>query len=327
MLKRLALLLAVASMSLIGCSRGNQADTTVRVTIPRGATLTAVAETLSARGVIQSPSLFRLYARVTGRERAIQAGTYEFQTGLSPRQALAVLVSGRETLEALSIPEGLMLFEVAERVNRQIGLPAESLLAAARDSALTATLGVEAETLEGYLYPSTYYVRVGATASEVVEQMVREFEARWQPEWNARLAELQLSRHEVVTLASIIEGEVQFPPDGRYVSSVYHNRLARGMRLQADPTVIYALGRRRRLYERDYQTPSPYNTYLIDGLPPGPIGQPSESSIEAALYPVRTNFLYFVARTDGKHVFSRTYREHLTAVAEVRQMERELGAR
>jgi len=325
MLKRHALLLSVASVSLIACGRENQADTTMRVTIPRGATLTAVAETLSARGIIQSPNLFRLYAKVTGRERQIQAGTYDFQTGLSLGEALATLVSGTEALEHLAIPEGLMLFEVAERVNRQIGLPAESFLAASRDSLLMASLGAEAQTLEGYLYPSTYYVRVGATALEVVEQMVREFEARWRPEWNARLAELRLSRHEVITLASIIEGEVHFLPDGKYVSSVYHNRLARGMRLQADPTVIYALGRRRRLYQRDYQTASPYNTYLIDGLPPGPIGQPSESSIEAALYPVRTNFLYFVARPDGKHVFSRTYREHLTAVAEVRQMERELG--
>ncbi len=327
MLRRLALPLAVAFVSLIGCGRGNQTETTTRVTIPRGATLTAVSETLSARGIIHSPRLFRLYARVTGREREIQAGTYEFPTDLSASQALAVLVSGRETLEHLSIPEGMMLFEVAERVNQQIGIPADSFLAAAGDSSLIASLGAGAETLEGYLYPSTYYVRVGVTAREVVEQMVREFAARWRPEWNATLAELQLSRHQVVTLASIIEGEVQFLPDGKYVSSVYHNRLARGMRLQADPTVIYALGRRRRLYERDYQTPSPYNTYLIDGLPPGPIGQPSESSIEAALYPVRTNFLFFVARPDGKHVFSRSHREHLTAVAEVRQRERELGLR
>jgi UPF0755 protein len=121
-----------------------------------------------------------------------------------------------------------------------------------------------------------------------------------------------------VTLASIIAGEVRYEPDRAYVSSVYHNRLERGMRLQADPTVVYALGRRRRLYERDYQTPSPYNTYLIDGLPPGPIGSPSRASIEAALYPARTRFLYFVARPDGQHVFSLTYAEHLRTIREIR---------
>jgi UPF0755 protein len=157
--------------------------------------------------------------------------------------------------------------------------------------------------------------------------MLSEFEAQWRPEWDARLDELGMSRHEVVILASIIEGEVRYDPDREYVSSVYHNRLERGMRLQADPTVIYALGTRRRLYEKDYQTRSPYNTYLIYGLPPGPINQPSAASLEAALFPARTDFLYFVARPDGKHVFSRTYREHLAAIREVRRREAEQGLR
>jgi UPF0755 protein len=176
-------------------------------------------------------------------------------------------------------------------------------------------------SLEGYLYPSTYLVRYGATAHEVVKMMVDEFQAQWRPEWNARLAALHMTRHQVLTLASIIEGEVRFGPDRPYVSSVYHNRLDRGMRLQADPTVIYALGRRRRLYEKDYATRSRYNTYLIDGLPPTPINQPSAASMEAALYPAHTNLLYLVARPDGKHVFSRSLREHLQAVAQVRRAE------
>jgi UPF0755 protein len=148
--------------------------------------------------------------------------------------------------------------------------------------------------------------------------MVAEFEGRWRPEWDTRLVELGMTRHEAVILASIIEGEVRYGPDRKFVSSVYHNRLERGMRLQADPTVIYALGLRRRLFQRDYRTPSPYNTYLIDGLPPGPISQPSEASIEAALYPHDTDYLYFVARGDGKHIFSRTYDEHLAATRDVR---------
>jgi UPF0755 protein len=148
--------------------------------------------------------------------------------------------------------------------------------------------------------------------------MVAEFEDQWRPEWNARLEELGMSRDEIVTLASIIEGEARHSGDRPYVSSVYHNRLDRGMRLQADPTVIYALGRRRRLFERDYELSSRYNTYRIDGLPPHPIGQPSAASIEAALYPRRTNFLYFVAGEDGKHVFSRTYSDHLATIRAIR---------
>jgi len=292
-----------------------------RITVPRGASLSAVAETLSQRGVIGSPRLFKLYAKATGREGDIQAGTFELPKDASMRLVLRTLVSGTEALETLVLPEGLMLSELPSLVQQQLGIDPDSFLVASQDPELLQRLGIAAGTLEGYLYPSTYYVTVTATALDIVSQMVSEFEDRWRLEWNDRLEEIGMTRHEIVILASIIEGEVRYKPDGRFVSSVYHNRLARGMRLQADPTVIYALGRRRRLYQRDYRTPSPYNTYLINGLPPGPITQPSEASLEAALYPHNTNYLYFVARPDGKHVFSRTHREHLDATRDVRSQE------
>lgn len=292
-----------------------------RITVPRGATLTAVAETLSQREIIGSPRLFKLYAKATGREGDIQAGTFEIPKDASMRMVLRTLVSGTEALEALVLQEGLMLSELPSLVQHQLGINADSFMAAARDPDLRRRLGITSETLEGYLYPSTYYVTVTASARDVVSQMVSEFENRWHPEWNARLEEIGMTRNEIVILASIIEGEVRYEPDRKFVSSVYHNRLARRMRLQADPTVIYALGQRRRLYQRDYQTPSPYNTYLINGLPPGPITQPSEASLEAALFPHSTNYLYFVARPDGKHVFSRTHREHLDATRAVRNQE------
>lgn len=311
----------VAVTVVTSCSTSNEDNGTIRLTIPRGATLTAVAETLVAHDVIRSQKLFRLYATVSGRQRAIQAGTYEFPQTTSMRRVLTTLVSGGEVLERLVLPEGLMLGEVAEWVSQQVDIDPDSFLVACRDPELLARIGAPVETLEGYLYPSTYYVRVSASAREVVRHMVDEFEARWRAEWDVRAHELGMSRHEVVILASIIEGEVRYDPDRKYVSSVYHNRLARHMRLQADPTVIYALGRRRRLYQRDYQIRSPYNTYLIDGLPPGPICQPSEASLEAALFPANTDFLYFVAGPDGRHVFSRTYREHLAAIRQVRQQE------
>lgn len=211
-----------------------------------------------------------------------------------------------------------MLAEVQRAAVTQLGVDPDAFLQAASDPSLLRRVGARGRTLEGYLYPSTYHVRVGASARELVEQMVDEFERQWRPEWDARVAELGLSRDEVVTLASIIEGEVRVHQDRAYVSSVYHNRLNRGMRLQADPTVVYALGRRRRLFERDYRTRSPYNTYQIDGLPPNPIGQPSTASLEAALYPRRTDFLYFVADSAGRHVFSRTYRDHLATIRRIR---------
>ncbi len=314
-------LATAAVLAAMGCQTQAPRDPeVVELTIPRGATLTAVAETLAARQLIGSPGLFKFYATMSGRHRAIQAGTYHVPRGATHRQLLTMLVAGRPAYRWLLVPEGLMLGEVAAAVEAQLGIPADSVLAAARDSGLRVRLGIPTPTLEGYLYPNRYAVLTNAGATEVVGQMVTEFEGRWRAEWNARLDSLDMTRHELVTLASIIEGEVRHAPDRPYVSSVYHNRLLdRGMRLQADPTVIYALGRRRRLFERDYQIRSPYNTYLIDGLPPGPIGEPSEASIEAALYPAQTDFLYFVARPDGQHIFSRTYREHQRAVREVQR--------
>lgn len=304
----------------MACRAGGPNGPRVQVTIPPGATLSTTAESLRAHGVIGSPAAFSFYARLFGKSDEIKAGVYEFVPNLPVLRVLKVVTSGREALRRLVVPEGLMLSEVAASVAQQLGIPAPDFTAAAHDSALARRVGAAPAVLEGYLYPSTYLVRHGVTAPEVVRMMVEEFEARWRPEWNARLHALRLTRQEIVTLGSIIEGEVRFGPDRPYVSSVYHNRLERGMRLQADPTVIYALGRRRRLFEKDYQVRSPHNTYLIKGLPPTPIGQPSSASMEAALYPERTGFLYLVARPDGKHVFSRTLREHVRAVAEVRRM-------
>lgn len=306
-------------VAIVAASCGDRGPTeTIRVTIPQGATVSTAAESLSVRRVIRSPRFFVLLARVTGRDRSLQAGVYELTTGMSASDALNALVSGRTALDRLVIPEGLMLSEIAPSVERQLGIPADSFRAAAHDSGLIERVGARGPTLEGYLYPSTYFVRVGATATEVVRQMVAEFESRWQPEWNQRLEEFGFTRDEAVTLASIVEGEARHPEDLKYVSSVYHNRLERGMRLQADPTVIYALGVRRRLFSRDYEIDSPYNTYRIDGLPPHPISQPSSASIEATLYPRQSDFYYFVADAEGRHVFSRTYREHLTAIRRIR---------
>ncbi len=311
---------AAAVIFMLGCIPPELEDTTdnVQLTIPRGATLGAAADSLHAHNLISSPALFRFYAVISGRERAIQAGTYDVPRGASIRQILAILVSGRPAEERLVVLEGLTLQEVADTIERQLGIPAESVVAVASDSAMRANLQVMGSNLEGYLYPSTYLVPVDAGARDVVQQLVREFARRWRPEWEERLDSVGMTRHEIVILASIIEGEVRYAPDRPYVSSVYHNRLRRGMRLQADPTVVYALGRRRRLYEKDYLFQSPYNTYQVDGLPPGPIGQPSEESLRAALHPATSQFLYFVARDDGQHVFSESYAEHLRAIREIR---------
>lgn len=317
-MNRFAAIGALVAIAACGPADRMASADAARFTVPRGATLGAVADSLHAQGLVRSARLFRFYATVSGRSRRVQAGTYDIPADASIRDVLRILVSGRPALRRLVVQEGLMLPEIVASLAAQLGVAADSVRAAARDDSLRAALSVERPTLEGYLYPSTYLVRLDATPRQVVRQMVAEFERRWRPEWNDRLNALGMSRDEIVTLASIIEGEVRYAPDRAYVSSVYHNRLRLGMRLQADPTVIYALGERRRLFERDYRTPSPFNTYLVDGLPPGPIGAPSEASLRAALYPARTPFLYFVARSDGQHVFSSTYTQHLRAIEEIR---------
>lgn len=318
MARALLIFTLAALVSACGGGSSSTPGPPIRVTIPSGATVATVAESLSTRGIITSPKWFRLYARLTRQDRAIHAGVFELQPNSPVRQTIRILVSGRTAMDRLVVPEGLMLNEVVETVASQLSLAADSIWTAARDSSLRRQVGARGPTLEGYLYPSTYLVRVGARATAVVRQMVAEFETQWDERWNARLDSLDLSRDELVTLASIIEGEVRYPEDRWYVSSVYHNRLARRMRLQADPTVIYAIGRRRRLFERDYDVDSPYNTYVIRGLPPHPITQPSRRSIEAALYPRPSDFLYFVAGADGRHIFSRTFAEHRAAIRAIR---------
>lgn len=310
-------LLALAWL-LIGCTVPD-ASGRIWVTIPDGAPLAEVAESLATHGIITSPDAFEIYVRMTRKADSIRGGVYRLRRGLPVAVAAAELLEGRPPMRSVVVPEGVMLRELAAMVEQEVGIDAAAFVEAAADSSLRVRVGARGQTLEGYLYPTLYYVRVGATAGELVHQMVDEFEAHWEPAWTLRLDSLALTRDEVVTLASIIEGEIIHDTDRRYVSSVYHNRLAAGMRLQADPTVVYALGERRRLYHRDYQLSSEYNTYRVDGLPPGPIAQPSRASLEAALYPASTDFYYFVAGADGKHVFSSTYRQHLATIRRVRR--------
>ncbi|MEE8477543.1 MAG: endolytic transglycosylase MltG [Gemmatimonadales bacterium] len=306
-----------ALAGLVACGPVEQPEP-VWLTIPHGASLEAVAESLAAHDLVTTPGSFRWYVKFTGAGDSLKAGSYQLHSGMSPLEIVEALQQGHPFTESLHIPAGLWLREMGWYVERQLGIPADSFKAQARDSTLAAQVGARGATLEGYLSPGIHRVRAGASAREVVWVMLEAFERNWRPEWDHRLDTLGLTRDEVVTLASIIEGEGGIASDAPYIASVYHNRLARNMRLQADPTVVYGLGRRRRLYYKDYERRSPYNTYRIDGLPPTPIGNPSVASLEASLYPAQTEFLYFVASTDGKHVFSRSYREHLATITSIR---------
>jgi UPF0755 protein len=313
----MALWAIAVPLLIAGCQAPTPVDA-VWVEIPPNASIGEVAGLLAERGVVESAEEFERYARVRRRHRDIRPGIYPLRARMQMAQVLWRIRRGGPPLQKVLVRERITVAELALQLEELLDMSPESVLVAAQDPALRARVGARGNSVEGYLYPTVYYINRRATPLAALRQMVDTFEARWSPAWTARLDSLGLSRDEVVTLASIIAGEMPHDEDRLHVSSVYHNRLTRGMRLQADPTVVYALGERRRLYNNDYRVRHEYNTYTIDGLPPGPIGQPSASSIEAALYPGDTDYLFFVGRWDGRHEFSRTYREHLRTIAQIR---------
>ncbi len=298
-----------------------------RVRVPPGATVAAVAESLHAHDIIADPLRFRITARLRRLDRALQAGVYDFRRGERTSAVLEALAAGRTAAQRFTAPEGVTLAELAELAAERLGVPAESVTAAARRLAAAGVLEDAGPALEGFLLPETYTLPVEVTAEMLVGEMVGGFRDAWRPEWDARLDTLGMTRREVVTLASIVEGEARVAGERATIAGVYHNRLRRRMPLQADPTVQYAIRlatgeRKPRLYLKDYRFPSPYNTYLRPGLPPGPISSPGLASIVAALYPADVPWLYFVARGDGRHEFSATYREHVRAINRIRRGER-----
>lgn len=310
-------------LALAACGGAPPGAPVERVTIPAGAGFAAITDTLVARGVIASPRWFRLVARLTGNDRAIQSGIYDLPRGASARQVLEILTTGGGVLVRFTVPEGLTLAEVGALAEQQLAIPAESVLAAARDSALRREFGVTAPTLEGFLRPETYFVPLTISGRALVREMASAFRADWDTTWDRRAAELGLDRVGFVTLASIVEGEARVAAERPVIAAVYLNRLRIGMPLQADPTVQYAIqqqtgSRKDRLFLRDYEVESPWNTYLIPGLPPGPVGLPGRGALEAVARPADVPYLFFVAADSGRHVFTRTYAEHLRAIRRVR---------
>ncbi|HEX3273290.1 MAG TPA: endolytic transglycosylase MltG [Gemmatimonadales bacterium] len=313
----------VFALALAACAGSNTRPE--RVTLPPGATFSAVTDTLAAHGVIAHRRVFRLLARARGVDRAVQAGVYDFPPGTSPWQVLAVLARGAAVSQKFTVPEGLTIPEVAALAAERLGLPEDSVVRAATDgAAASAILGFPVRSFEGFLRPETYTLPMGVRAGELVRLMAEGFKAAWDPRWTARLDSIAMSQAQLVTFASIVEGEARIDSERETIAGVYHNRLRIGMALQADPTVQYAIflatgARKPRLYTKDYQFASPYNTYLHPGLPPGPVNSPSRRSLEASLYPAQVPYLYFVASPDGHHVFARTYAEHLRNIAKVRR--------
>lgn len=317
---RALLQLAVAGALTLGGCGGTAGGPAVRVVIPPGASFATATDSLARRHVVGSPKLFRLYAKLTRRDRALKPGTYLLKPGTSWNALLDALTQGKGLVHTLTIPEGWALSQIVPALARSLGAPVESVRVAAADTALRHELDLPTPTLEGYLFPDTYTFPDGTTPRQAVTMMVRRFEQAWTPEWSMRIDTLGMSRHDVVTLASIVEREAKLPEERAVIAAVYVNRLKKGMLLQADPTVQYARGQHTaRVMYNDLRIDSPYNTYKHAGLPPGPIGSPGAASLQAALYPANVPYLYFVAFPDGHHEFRATFAEHVAAVSEARR--------
>ncbi len=286
----------------------------VDVIVRPGLAAQQIAELLERSGVVESASLLTGWLWWTESSGDVQAGEYRFSGPSSVVEVAAVVTSGRVRLYPVTITEGSTRWQVAQAIAAAGFDTYEKALAATGRIDLISDLDPLAESLEGYLFPETYLAPRGDDAEDLVVRMVSAFDVIWTPESRRRAAELEMSTREVVTLASLIEAETRAPNERPTVSAVFHNRLARGMLLQTDPTVIYArhlAGREgRTIYQSDLRRDSPYNTYVYPGLPIGPIGNPRQASIDAALYPADVEFLYFVSRNDGTHAFSRTLVEH-----------------
>ena len=295
---------------------------TREVMIPRGANIETIAGILKSNGLVGNPQLFVLAARVLGYDRHLKAGRVTLPVGASIYRILRTLARGMSSRDMVTLPEGLRVEETASLLFAHAKIDPVRFLQLSTDSALTASLGIPSSKVEGYLYPSTYPFYPLLSAEEVIRVMVGQALRVIEEEMALPGARTDLTPHEVVTLASIVEAETGSPTERPLIAAVFYNRLRKGMMLQSDPTVSYALGlRKNRVYYRDLDVKSPYNTYRNYGLPPGPICSPGRSAVHAVLFPAAdTTMYFFVARGDGTHIFSRTWEEHLRAIAHVRAM-------
>lgn len=295
----------------------------VEIKIPANSTTAQVADLLLSKDLIKSEQSFVLYARIKGYDGRIKAGTFTLGPGLTTPEILQALVSGKESQMKLTVPEGYTLEQIAALLaDKKIATRAEFWMAVQQDYPYDFLAGIPRgeKYLEGFLFPDTYYLPAGSTAEDVVTIMLKRFDKEWQGSLakllpNAPLQDVQ----QLVTVASMIERETIFSAERPRVAGVIYNRLDKGMPLQVDATVLYALGvHKEKVTYKDLEVKSPYNTYQVKGLPPGPIAAPGLTSLKAALDPEEHQYFYYVAKGDGYHYFSKTFDEHKRAIAKYR---------
>lgn len=294
------------------------------ISVTEGMSFKTISATLQREGIIRYRGYFEIIGRLQGISRKVRVGFYGLNTSMSLWDVLDALRKGKVIEYQVVIPEGYNLYQIGWTLS---GTPLisgpDQFIKLAKNKEFVHSLGIDADTLEGYLFPDTYYLPKGIKLEDIPRKMVLRYQAVFNSAYRARAAELGFTEHQVVTLASIVEKEAKVDSERKLIAAVYHNRLNQGMRLQADPTTVYGTKAWiTNVSARDLRRPSPYNTYLHKGLPPGPIANPGEGAILATLYPEKVDYLFFVAQGDGSHFFSKDFSAHEKAIGRYRTNKR-----
>jgi UPF0755 protein len=309
---------------LVAAPVGDPGDPPRVVYVGRGAGAREIAGALAEAGIVRSRWAFLGLAILRGDARRLKPGEYDFAMPATLGGVVAKVAEGRTVIHAVTVPEGFTVRDLAGRLAAEGLADPGRMQALAHDAAFARRLGLDEPSLEGYLFPDTYHLSRGMREEEILGLMVARFREVFGAPEERRAQALGLDRHAIVILASLIEKEARVDGERPLISAVFHNRLRRLMPLQADPSILYSFPEKRgRLTRADLRRPDPYNTYVIPGLPPGPIASPGKASILAALDPAQVGYLYFVAKKDGTHAFSRTLAEHERAVRRYQGARRE----
>ncbi len=302
----------------------NDLDDRIKVNIPKGATLLQITDLLTEKSIVTNKNIFITATRLMGHSNKIPAGIFALKNAKNNYRIINQLVQGNPEMVKVTLLEGWTMSQTIEIISDSMNLSSEILSSLCFDEQFIDELGLEAKSLEGYLYPDTYlFLESENDPKEILKQIVKEFQQVFNDDLRERAEQIGLTVNEVLTMASIIEGEAIFDAERAIIAAVYHNRLKKRMRLQADPTIQYIIkDGPRRLRLSDLKIDSPYNTYLYRGLPPGPISNPGKNSIFAVLFPDDNNYLFFVARGDGYHTFTTTIEEHNQAKREFQKVRR-----
>jgi len=297
------------------------------VQVTDGMSFKAIAATLRKEGIIRYRGYFELIGRIEGISRKVRVGYYGLSTNMSLWEVLDALRKGKIIEYEVVIPEGYNVYQIAWTLS---GTPLVSdpqeFIKLVKNKEFVHSLGIEADSLEGYLFPDTYFLPKGIKMEDIPRKMVQRYKAAFVDSYRNRAKELGFSEHQIITLASIVEKEAKVPSERKLIAAVYHNRLKLGMKLQADPTAVYGTKAWiTKVTAQDLKRKSPYNTYLHKGLPPGPIANPGEGSILATLYPDNADYLFFVAQGDGSHFFSKDFDTHAKAIGRYRSNKKKAG--